>query len=102
MLLPQIPWFFWVFVIIISSSTGEKQFNSTEQSLGATLINCTVGKKWKYFIFLFLLSVFLLVLTFILSEMLSELSAKPEQSLGEVGPGYRGKGWMRHGYREKG
>lgn len=60
---------------------------STEQSLGATLINCTVGKKWKYFIFLFLLSVFHLVLTFILFEMLSELSAKPEQSLREVGPG---------------
>lgn len=43
-----------------------------------------------------------MVLTFILFEILSELSAKPEQRLREVGPGYREKGWTGHGYREIG
>lgn len=43
---------------------------------------------------------FLLVFTFISFEMLSKLSAKPEQRLRKVRPGYREKGWIGLGYRE--
>lgn len=76
---------------------------STEQSMGVTLMNCPVEKKVEIFKFpYFLQSEFLLVLTFILFEMLGDLSAKPEQKLREVGPGYREKGWIGHGYREIG